>query len=280
MPQDGEVVRCLPYPVLEDGNLSYPEGDYTVDAKPQDDDASVIIHHTIRGAPFLDRIIQQGKGKYGCLVSVPLTGYRRLHLSDDAYQRVAWDIGVVGEPPMLRPLIISVSEISCELEPEDGVAGAWQGREIKFPRGARLALKRYLRPSSSLHELLDVRKDPNLEPGSFEVKPCDAEGFYFQVSVASDLYPFLQNAGEHRNHRESILTHVTSRCFEILKDYPREHGDDEEESVWWETYRNLSALSEELRRNNLPVWDEEGFSADKVATRLYPHRPPQSGSEE
>ena len=141
MPRGGEIVRCLPYPVLEDGNLSYPKGDYEVDAKPQDDGTSVIIHHAIQGAPFLDRILQQGKGKYGCLVSVPLTGYRKLHLSDEAYQQVSWDIRVVGEPPMLRPLILSVSEISCRLESEDGVAEAWQGQNVTFPRGARFGIE-------------------------------------------------------------------------------------------------------------------------------------------
>lgn len=274
MPQDGGSVRCLPYPILEDGNLSYPTGEYVVDVKPQDDGTSAIIHHTIRGAPFLDRIIQQGKGKYGCLVSVPLTGYRRLHLSDDGYQQVSWDISVVGEPPMLRPLILSVSEISCRLKSEDGVAEAWQGQNITFPRGARLALSSYMRPSSSLHELLDVRK-ADLPAGSFKVEACSGDGFYFQVSVAPDLFPFLQNAGEHKNHRDSLLTHVTSRCFEILKsEVSKEEDADEEGPAWWEKYPNLSALAEELRRKNLPVWDDNDFFADEVATQLYPHRPP------
>ncbi len=274
MPQDDGIIRCLPYPILEDGNLSYPRGGYEVDAKPQDDGTSVILHHTIRDAPFLDRILQQGKAKYGCLVSVPLTGYRNLDLSDGAYQQVSWDINVVGEPPMLRPLILSVSEISCMLEPEDGVAEAWQGQNVTFPRGARLALSRYLRPSSSLHELLDVRK-ADLPAGSFKVKACSEDGFYFQVSVAPDLFPFLQNAGEYKNHRDSLLTHVTSRCFEILKEEaPKEEGDDEEGPAWWEKYPNLSALSEELKRKNLPVWDDGDFFADEVATKLYPHRPP------
>ncbi len=274
MPQGDGTVRCLPYPVLEDGNLSYPKGGYAIDAKPQDDGTSVIIHHAIQGAPFLDRMIQQGQGKYGCLVSVPLTGYRELHLSDEAYQQVSWDISVVGEPPMLRPLVLAVSEISCRLEPEDGVAEAWQGLNVSFPRGARLALGRYLRPSSSLHQLLDVRKKEDLQAGGLKVEACSEEGFYFQVSVASDLFLFLQNAGEHKNHRDSLLTHVTSRCFEILKEYPRDHGEDEEGATWWEKYPNLSALAEELKSKNLPVWDADGFLADEVATRLYPHRPP------
>ena len=193
MAQVGEVVRSLPYPVLEDGNLSYPKGHYTVETIPQAGGVSVIIHHKVQGAPFLDRLIREGKSKYGCLVSVPLTGYRRLHLSDDAHQRVEWNTGVVGEPPMLRPIIVSVANFSCKLGAEDGVAEAWQAQEVTFPRGARLALRGYLKASSSLNELLELNRDINLPAGSFEVRPCSEEGFYFKVSAASDLFEFLQD---------------------------------------------------------------------------------------
>ena len=62
---------------------------------------------------------------------------------------------------------------------------------------------------------------------------------------------------------------------EILKEEaPKEEGDDEEGPAWWEKYPNLSALAEELKRKNLPVWDDGDFFADEVATKLYPHRPP------
>ena len=109
-----------------------------------------------------------------------------------------------------------------------------------------MALSRYLRPSSSLHELLDVRRAEDLPAGSFKVEACSEDGFYFQVLVAPDLFPFLQNAGDHKNHRDSLLTHVTSRCFEILKGYPKDQGEDEEDSAWWEkdpAYRPVAVPS-------------------------------------
>ena len=279
MPQAGEIVRFLPYPVLEDGNLSYPEGEYAVSITLQADGKSVIVHHRVKAAPFLVRLLAERKAKYGCLVSIPLTGYRRLHLFHDADQPVEWGINVVGEPPMLRPVIISVAEISYKLGPEDGVKEAWQGRQITIPKGARLAVHDYLRATASLSQLLEIVKAPNLRDGSFEVEPCAEEGFYFKVSVASDLFPFLQNAGGHEEHQGSIFTHIVSRCFEILKqDYGQ--GEEGEEGAAWEPFRNLHALSEELKRRNLQVWYQEDFSADKVATELYPHRLPQLELEE
>ena len=135
MAQAGEMVRSLPYPAIEAGNLSYPNGNYVVEITPQPDQVSVILNHAVTGAAFIQRVISEGKANYGCVVAVPLTGYRRLHLSNEACHRVEWERGVVGEPPMLRPVIVSVAETVCMLGPDDDVAEAWQGREIRIPRG-------------------------------------------------------------------------------------------------------------------------------------------------
>lgn len=279
MARAGQVLRSLPYPMLEDGNLSYPQGEYTVDVTPQTDGASVIIHHQVQGAPFLTQLLHQGQAKYGCLVAIPLTGYRKLHLSDDAHQHVQWDLAVVGEPPLLRPLIVATTEITRSFAPGDGVAEVWQGRATKFPKGARLALRGYLRASSSLAELLEIHQDQELSAGSFEVEPCAEDGFYFKVSVAPDVFLFLQHAGGYEQHRGSIMTHIVSRCFEILQQSYSE-GEDGEEGAVWEQFSNLKALAQELDKSKLRLWDQEGFAADKVATQLYPHQPPQRESEE
>ena len=180
MAQVGDLVRSLPYPIIEEGNLSYPNGEYQVEITPQQGGVSVLLNHTVKGAPLLEHLISKGKAKYGCLVSVPLTGYRKLHLSDDARQRVEWDGGVVGEPPMLRPVIVSVEKVLCTLGPGDGVAKAWLGREIKIPKGARLALKSYLRPTSSLHHLLHVVQGARLSGWLFPGKAMRGGRLLFQ----------------------------------------------------------------------------------------------------
>ncbi len=279
MARVGELVRSLPYPTIEDGNLSFPEGEYRVEDTPQRDGTSVALSHAIKGAALLERLISEEQARYACLVSVPATGYRRLYLSDDARQRVEWDMGVVGEPPMLRPLVVAASEISCVLGPDDGVAKAWQRRDIVIPKGARLALHPYLRPTASLQHLLHVVKDEVLPDGSFEVKPCEENGFYFKVHAASDLFPFLHNAGGHPDHRSSVLTHVASRCLEILA---REYGATEEgeDGAKWESFSNLRALADEFEKKGYPVWGDDDFAADRVATRWYPHRPPAPEDEE
>ena len=244
--QTGEMVRSLPYPAVEEGNSSYPDGEYMVAITPQPDQVSVVMEHSVNGAAFIERLVLEGKAKYGCVVAVPLTGYRRLHLSQEARQKVEWDRSVVGEPPMLRPVIVCVEEFTGTLGAQDGVAEAWQGQEITVPKGARLALKGYLRPNSSLQHLLHVVRRPEFSSGSFEVEACEEEGFYFKVHAADDLFPFLQHPGGYEDHRKSLLTHVASRCFELLaRDYGAEE-DDGEEKPSWQLFRNLVALEKRI----------------------------------
>ena len=77
-----------------------------------------------------------------------------------------------------------------------------------------------------------------------------------------------------------MLTHVASRCLEILaRDYGGQ-DEEEEDGSKWESFRNLKALADELEKHGLPIWNDEHFAADKVATQLYPHRPPESEDEE
>ena len=278
MVQVGEISRSIPYPVLEDGNLSYPEGQYHVSIVTEGN-VSVVVNHQLQGAPFIVRLLGEGKCKFGCLVSVPLTGYRKLELSKDSRQVVEWDIDVIGEPPMLRPIVVAVEEFTCKLDLNDGVNEAWRDRSITFPKGARLALRGYLKAFSSLNQLLEVVKDVNLPSGSFEVQPCTEEGFYFKVKVATDLFGFIQDHGGYQQHRGSILSHVASRCFEILKqNYGPSHDVNDDEGDWRQ-FRNLLALSEYLEQNDLNIWDEDEFSPELVATRLYPHKLPELDSD-
>lgn len=275
MSRSSEAVRSMPYPVLEPGSLSYENGEYAVSGLEMGaDGASVALKHEIAGAPLLESLLREQKAKYACLVSAPSTGYRRLELSDEAAQTVSWDSRNIGEPPMLRPLIVAVKEEKRCLKPEDGVAEEWR-RPVEIPVGARLALHEYLRVNSSLQQLIELIPDDTMKPGGFIVSACTDGGFSFQVKAAKNLCTFLQNPQGYREHRMSVLTHMAGRCFELLqKDYvPADSGPDNEDSDW-QAFPNLRALYAFLQGKNLPGWDEDGFDPAEVATKLYPHNPP------
>lgn len=272
MDRSAETVRFLPYPILELGSLSYDRGEYRVTAIAGADGRSVTLRHEVQGAPLLDSLLREGKARYACLVSVPATGYRRLEQCDASEQRVEWCLDVVGEPPMLRPLILAVEEVSCKLTSEHGVASAWQGVGLTIPIGARLALHEYLRINSSIHNLVVLENDPKMSNGTLNVQQCTEDGFYFSVTAATDVFQFLQNPSGFPNHRLSILTHIVSRCFELLAEV---YGiaETSESDTDWTSFRSLKALAVELQEKGLPCWDEEGFDSLEVSTKLYPHKP-------
>ena len=279
MAKTSSIVRALPYPSIEAGNFSFPGGEYDVNFETFDG-ISVEITHRIINAPFLQRLIDGEKAKFGCLVSVPLTSYRKLHLSDTSKQTVKWELKVVGEPPMLCPVVICLEEIKHVFGQDDGVTEIWQCIEVVIPKGARLARGEYRRTSSSLSQLIKVSNIPEMKPGSFEVKACAEDGFYFNLNVAEDLFKFIQSHGQFSSLRRSILVHVASRCLEILsKDYGLKPEEDEN-SRTWEIYRNLVALTNELEKKELPHWSEDSFSPEKVATSLYPLELPNKNDPE
>ena len=268
MAKVSHLVRALPYPSIEAGNFSFPEGEYDVGFDTSDG-VSVELTHQIRNASFLQDLITRGKAKFGCLVSVPLTSYRKLNLSDSSKQIVKWELSVVGEPPMLCPVVVCLEEIKHTFGQDDGVAEIWQHTEVVIPKGARLARGEYRRTSSSLSQLIRVVNTPEMKSGSFEVNHCTEEGFYFNLNVAEDLFKFIQNYGQFPNLRRSILVHAASRCLEILSKEYALKGEEEEGSESWEGFRNLVALTAELDKKGLPHWSEDDFPPEKVATSLY-----------
>ncbi len=278
MKKASDAVRTLPYPVLESGNLSYERGSYEVSSHGADG-ASVELTHIVTGAPLVQSLLREDKARYACLVSVPVTGYRRLETSFEPRQTVRWDVGFIGEPPMLRPMILAMEEVERVLGPEAGVAAAWQGFPLTIPRGARLAVHEYLRMNSSVSQLLELHPDRGRPDGTFEVAECSEEGYYFRVKMAEDLFAFLRQPRGHQHHRRSILTHVTSRSLELLqRQYGAERRDDPDND--WKSYRNLKALAAELQARGLPCWDDDGFDASDVATRLYPHQVPEAAGHD
>ena len=275
------MVRSLPYPAIEEGNFSFPEGNYEVtpEKPPGNSMTSVILRHELRGAQFVENLIQEGKAKFACLLSVPKTGFRKLYIADSNEQEISWDLGIAGEPPMIGPVVLYVAEdkLNHKLTKKDGVAEVWYNREIEIPKGARLARGRYLRSSAAIQNLIRVRVNKNMESGSFFITPNSNEGFYFYLEAASDISEFIQNPQGESELRGSILVHAVSQCFNILKtSYDASGEEGEDEGRQWEQYKNLVALSDWLAAQNMLHWSDENFDAVRVATQLYPIRIPFS----
>ena len=285
MPRSNTATRMLPHPAIEDGNFSFPYGDYKVSHKPSENSSTeVILHHELEGegTRFIQKLIEEDKAEFACLVSVPKTGYRQLHMSKTSEQKINWDLSVAGEPPQLEPVILYVDGNlqNGTWTEEHGVAELWLNQAIYIPKGARLARHRTLRPSSEIRHLLRAKCDDSMRQGTFTVSPNSNEGFYFSLIAAEDIYKFIQNPQGNSALRGSIVTHAVGECFHILKTDYGASDEGEDEGNKWERHPNLVALSKWLENEGLDRhwedkgivhhWSEDGFDAVRVATELYP----------
>jgi len=249
-----------PDPAIEYGNRSFPQGSYEVETNVNvnSNGFSTHLRHAISGAPFLEELIRDQRARFGCLTSVPQTGYRKLHLSEDENQDIFLSAMQISEPPKFRPLLVCIEEMRHQFSSDDGVAEIWQGQRVHIPKGAQLARRNYFQPEVSLTSLLKIDRDTELDNGSFIVKGSAESGFRFDVFVAEDVYDYLQNPSI-RSVRRNIVIHMMSRALEILAN---EHQED------WDKYPNLQTLRQVLVDKKLQTWDDEDFHPEHVATQL------------
>lgn len=271
------TARSFGFPVLESGNLSFPNGRYIVRFQPGDDLCSFNLIHQINGAPLITNLLGKRLAKYVCAVSSPMSSYRRMHISDTPSQNISWNPDDLGEPPLFTPMIVASGDCELLLDGRrDGVHLLWQDECIRLVEGNRLALGQVIQLKSSILHLLSFHADDKLDNGTFRVNSETEQGFRFRVDIHPSLHRFLRYRSEERI-REHILTHIVTACLALLQKDFREDNDDE---GGWRSYRNLHALSGFLENKGLAHWADEDFRPEEIATKLYPHNIPQGEEEE
>ena len=270
------AIRSHGVPVLEAGNLSFPNGRYTVDFEPGEDRTSFVLKHRVEGAPLISRLLREERARYVCAVSSPISSYRRTHASTAPSQHVRWDTDDLGEPPLFTPMIVSIESSNLRLDREhDGVHEVWHHQRVLLLKGSRLALGPVVQLRSSILQLLSLISDPALPEGTFLVD-AETEPFQFLVKLNPGLHASLKY---HRKDgiREHIMTHIVSACLALLQ---RDFNEDDDENGGWKSHRNLGALADFLEDRKLPHWTDENFRPEQIATSLYPHTLPHEQSGE
>ena len=189
-PGPSNAVRAHDHPILETGNLSFPEGRYVLEFNAGDDRSSYTITHRIIGAGLITRLLDSQQARYACIVSSPISSYRATHVSDDARHEVRWDADELGEPPMFTPVIVCSETLEITLDARrDGVHRIWDNQKISLQKGSRLALGSVIQLESSILHLLSLHEDTSLKDGQFVVEP-ESEPFRFRVNVGTKLHQF------------------------------------------------------------------------------------------
>ena len=264
-PGPSNAVRSHDHPMLESGNLSFPKGRYLLDFHPGEDRSSYVIEHRIEGAALIERLLEAGRARYACIVSSPISSYRRTHLSSEARHEVGWNSEDLGDPPLFTPMILCVEPQTITVDADrDGVHRIWNKQQISLRKGSRLALGSVIQIQSSILQLLSLHEDALLEEGQFLVDVKE-EPFRFHIRLSTGLHRFLRFPNDPvRNH---IMTHIVTACLARLqKDYVEDDGD-----TGWQSFRNLRALADYLEHKGHEHWSDPDFRPERVATALYPH---------
>lgn len=263
------AIRSHNFPTLESGNVSFPDGRYVVNLVGGDDRCSFAITHRVVGAPLLQRLLSDGKAAYICVVSSPLSSYRQTHQSDSASHVVRWDDRDLGESPLFTPMIVCKQTFSLKLDAaRDGVHPIWNKRTVELDKGNRLAVSEVIQLQGSIFHLLSFRPAPELPEGSFRVDPEVENGFRFRVSLSPKLHSYLRFPDQDRL-RDEVMIHIVSASLSLLR---HEFGAPTSPLGSWEEHRSLRAFADFLRSKDLPLWDDDGFSPELVATSLHPHQ--------
>lgn len=258
------AIRAHEHPMLESGNLSFPNGRYWLDFVPGEDCSSYLITHRIEGAALISRMLKSDQARYACVVSSPTSGYRHTHVSDSAEHEVRWNVGDLGEPPLFTPTIVCWTPQELKLSTcRDGVHPIWDQQVIALSKGSRLALGSVIQLQSSILHLLSIHQDDRLGDGQFDVE-IESEPFRFRANVGAMLYKCLRYQGGEM--RRSIMTHIVTACLARLQ---RDYADDDGESGW-RSHRNLRAFAGFLATSGQGHWTDEEFRPEKVATAIYP----------
>ena len=264
-------IRFHEFPSLDDGNDSFPAGQYRVGSEMGDTDSSLVLFHQLDGAPLIQKFIDQGLAEYACAIAAPRSAYREVQTSSSTRQCLSWDPSYFGEPPYFTPMVVCTKEtLVLELNSKrDGVHQDWHGQKVRFSKGGRLAQGPVMHlMASDLQRLLSIHPSEKCNPGQFYVEVSSADVFGFSAYCHPDLHFFLQEPGEQKFKRQDIMTHMVTACFSLLQ---RDYKDDDGEEGW-RTHKILELLAQQLEDAGYRDWSEDGFQPEKAATLLYGHR--------
>ncbi len=262
----GIVGRAFPWPVLEAGNESFPNGSYTISCEDKDLGKSFILRHEVQGAPLIERWMREGKLLFICSVAAPASMYRDIHKSDEPDHLIEWRPEDLGEYPMFTPMIVAQEEIQHTADAaRDGLNKIWDSRTLSIPKGARIAIGSVFNFKTGIASILEFTLGADLSPGAFWVQPSTQDGFKFKVHLAKDLFDHLKY-----NRRdiasENIMPHIVSSALSILQ---REYSEEESE---WRSYPNLESLAYWLEERKIGHWADDDFRPSEATTKIYPHK--------
>ena len=262
------------FPILAGDRLDYVDGAYETRVRRAPKGTGMAVRHTVAGSNLVASLLKGNKAAFAVEISSPYATYRRIRKAEsngatELTQQVSWDAEDVVPPVYVRPLVIATAgqPTSFKLNGRHGVHELWQGVEISVAPGTILAQDHFWRASSTWESLIRLVSNDTMPRGTYRVEMNTGEGFHFNVQLHPDLYSWMANPEDAKNHRNSILTGCLARALELIH---AEYGEGDA----WREFPVLRALHRKLVDKGLETWDDnKDFHADEVASRLRPIDP-------
>ena len=274
------TAKGFSFPALSPMSMDYQEGvEYDAEVHVNKSAGEITVNHVLTGDSIIDEFIKNQKAVFGCVVALPATMYRRVHVCTDivtepnrvtAEQKIDYKESGYSdsvERPQFMPIIIKKGEDRIgSSEKNTGLGDLWKNKEIKFPAGGMVGSAGWWRIHRITRDIVSFQVDERMEQGKIKVVFDDKGGGRFLGIVDKSFLTFLKNPPN-----ESAKHHVNSVCIHVLSQGLSNLASGEPDD--WQSHPNLKALADSLIERNYPGWWEEDqdFKPELIATDITPY---------
>ena len=278
-------LKGFPFPVLSDISMDYRSGvEYSARIDIIGDGDNIIVSHKLIGDSIVAKFLKEQKASFGCVVSLPATMYRKVFvckthavtpteitaIQDINYEESGYNESL--ELPLFRPVIIKNGDDSIDgAEKGAGLEDLWQSDKINFLSGSIIGYADWMSRGGPIGSFIIIKEDPNIPFGGLKVELTKEQGFRFRALV----HPlFFKDLDAPENPRVwDIYIHIFSRGLEKLAAMNMKREE-------WEEFRNLKLLAMLLKKHGQPLWDEDEFHPEVVATTIRPYQSITAGNDD
>jgi len=249
----------IPLLLEDESSLDWEQARYSTKLTISDHDATV--EHTLRHAPQLQRLLDEGAIRRVLELRCPTTLLSRWVSSDTSTCRAEWKPNEVHGEMFFIPGLIAAKQLTLSGE---GLSDLWTA-PITVPRGHWLARGDVSRAKSLSASLLSFHSRPDLVDGCMRIEPSATSGdLHFNVWVSESLLPQCRT---RRDLQIAALIGVFGRIPLIDEEHNGELDDDASPSSI------LQNIKQKLREANVPLWGGEldrDFDPAWAATAIEP----------
>lgn len=271
--------KLFHHPIITPERSDYMEGisyEAKVVGKIDLEKKQATIQHELKGDCVIAAMIREGKAKFACTISIPMTMYRTLEIHDkeinsdpeNARQIVSWVQENHHEDIFIMPRVICVKDSGAVEFNSSGFNHLFKEDKISFSKNLILALGEGIHSEPlQVESLIVPEPDENLAPG--QIKVLEGDDGIFKLRMDQRTYDTIK--AEKNSNAYNIARHALTVVFSIIHEKYKESNDDPLQG-------DYADLAKALESKRIPLWNtwgdigESEFTAEMAATKFEPYK--------